>query len=115
MIVFEMVTGKIPFGKNAENTSEMDIYAGITSFKRGQKLSYPKEVPSALIDFVTQLLVPEPSGRLGVGADGIQKCKDHEWFEGFDWEALQSKTMKSPLADIATSYFNECMKAAVMS
>jgi serine/threonine protein kinase len=117
VIIFEMVTGNIPFGSNSDgtNSSEMDVFSNIMSFKKGQELPYPKDTPTALVDFVSKLLTPIPSERIGAGPAGFQNCKNHEWFKGFDWEALHARKMMSPLSEIAVSYFNECMKAAVMS
>ena len=36
----------------------------------------------------------KPSLRLGTDKPGV--LKKHPWFQGFDWEALEKKTMKSP-------------------
>jgi hypothetical protein len=33
---------------------------------------------------------------LRLGLDGNSQIKQHPWFDGFDWQALQDHTMKAP-------------------
>ncbi len=46
------------------------------------------------------LMTVQPSGRLGMSADGVDVgfalLRDHNWFAGFDWEALRARSMAPP-------------------
>jgi hypothetical protein len=33
---------------------------------------------------------------LRLGINGIAECKEHPWFDDFDWNSLQSREMKAP-------------------
>ena len=45
-------------------------------------------------DFTNRLIQRKTYKRLG--KQGIHELKNHSWFNGFDWEALEKKTMKPP-------------------
>ena len=45
--------------------------------------------------FVADLLMRAPALRLGYYA-GVDEIKNHEWFNGFDWEALEERRMQAP-------------------
>lgn len=51
-------------------------------------------------DFVDRLLQYNPEKRLGM--KGWDELKEHPFFKDatFDWEALESKKMESPLRDL---------------
>ena len=40
-----------------------------------------------LIDLIRRILVKENEKRLGFGTEGYETLKNHEYFEGVDWEA----------------------------
>ena len=46
------------------------------------------------VDFVNRLIQRKPYKRLG--KQGIHELKQHEWFAGFDWDALKKKKMSPP-------------------
>ena len=48
--------------------------------------------------YVQGLLTCDPALRLGNRKNGIQELRAHAFFQTFDWEALQNKTMEPPLA-----------------
>ena len=47
------------------------------------------------IDFLNQLLITNYSKRIGF--NNIYELKNHSWFNGFNWENLSKKKIKSPL------------------
>ena len=44
-------------------------------------------------DFMQRLLRKDPELRLS----NFDEIKQHQWFDGFDWNALQEKTMPAPI------------------
>lgn len=54
----------------------------------------PKGWSVEAADFTNRLIQRKPYKRLG--KQGIHELKNHNWFNGFDWEGLQNKTMKPP-------------------
>ena len=55
-----------------------------------------------LKDLINSLLKFDPNQRLG--AKGWQEIKDHAFFKGFDWKALESLEMESPLKDLVKKF-----------
>lgn len=59
---------------------------------------HEKDLPSGwsehAIDFINKTLMRKPSLRLGGDKPGV--LKKHPWFNDFDWEQFENKTMKSP-------------------
>ena len=50
------------------------------------------------VDFVNQLLLRKQYQRLGNDKPG--SAKNHPWFNGFNWEGLENKEVKSPFYGI---------------
>merc|ERR1712072_1402778 len=38
-----------------------------------------------------------PTERLGYQKDGINDIKKHRWYQGFDWEGLEARTLTPPI------------------
>ncbi|CAE7655361.1 Prkg1 [Symbiodinium sp. CCMP2456] len=58
-----------------------------------------KRGPERLIKALSR---PLPAERLPVKPGGIKHLQEHEWFEGFDWNALQAGEMPPPhVPDVA--------------
>ena len=83
ILIFEMVTGKPPFCEEDR----------VALFKSITNVSYimPDHLSDELKDLISKLLVRTPSKRLGSKA-----VRDHQWFKGFDWNALMNRDMKPP-------------------
>ena len=58
------------------------------------------------MDFFNQLMKRKQEKRLGYNA-GVSELKMHHWFDGFDWEALENKTMISPFIPESSSNFDK--------
>ena len=54
----------------------------------------PKGWSFEAMDFINKLLQRKPHKRLGI--NGIKDIKQHQWFIGFDWDALLKKKMNVP-------------------
>ena len=46
-------------------------------------------------DFITKLLIKNPSERLGT-EKGIEEFLDHPWLINFDWEKLKNRQIRPP-------------------
>ena len=87
-LIYEMLTGKLPFPIKREGRINMDIYK--------KKLPFPRHFNEDARDLITQLLVFDPRKRLGAGKDGAIKIKKHPFFDEIDWEALWNKRIIPP-------------------
>ena len=54
-----------------------------------------KDFSFQCIDFLNRLIVNDPRKRLGF--NNVDELKNHPWFDGYDWEKLEKKEIKSPL------------------
>lgn len=75
----------------------MQMYGRIIS----GKIRYPGHVDAKARSLLSGLLNLRPSRRLGGGRKGSEAIKCHEWFDGFDWEALLWKKLQAPLVPTA--------------
>ena len=47
-------------------------------------------------DLLSNLLVKDPSKRLGSGSEGSQEIRNHPWFSNISWDDIYNKTQKPP-------------------
>ena len=112
--LYNCLVGKRPFLPKGKNSlySEADedvIYDSIMSYAdaavadgshnalwSGRGGSHADHISTEACSLVEQLLAPCPADRLGMGADGYRKLKEHRWFGGFDWAALRAGEMIAP-------------------
>lgn len=64
----------------------------------------PKGWTHTAVDFINELIQRKPYKRLG--KQGILELKQHDWFEGFDWENLKNKKMKPPFVPNVKNVFD---------
>ncbi|KAI9206730.1 kinase-like domain-containing protein, partial [Polychytrium aggregatum] len=88
VLVFELVSGKTPFG---DDTSEK-IYENIQS----GSIKWHPLVKNAAKDLVRRLLDPDPVTRLGAGKEGPTEIKNHPWFKELNWKKVESRTAVPP-------------------
>ena len=84
VIGYELMTGKRPH----VFSSKEDLRNSIKSVKRCHG-----SCSEEFINFIFQLLINYPQKRLGY--NGIEEIQNHEWFNGFDWEQLKEKEIRS--------------------
>eukprot|EP00811_Abedinium_folium_P036343 NODE_905_length_2705_cov_16.142746.p1 GENE.NODE_905_length_2705_cov_16.142746~~NODE_905_length_2705_cov_16.142746.p1 ORF type:complete len:794 (-),score=177.35 NODE_905_length_2705_cov_16.142746:238-2619(-) len=91
IFAFEMLAGHPPF----ESNFPVQVYSKV--MKGIGKVAFPPKAQGAS-ELIKQLLKAEPSERLPVRTDGIQKLKKHEWFEtsGLDWDGILQLTASAP-------------------
>lgn len=61
------------------------------------------EWSDAAVDFINNSLLRKQNLRLGHDKPGA--AKNHPWFDGFDWQALENVTMKSPFFGIVLEIY----------
>ena len=89
---YEFVFGDRPY----EGTSRKELREEII---RKQARIHSNQIPDGwsreACDFINQLMQRKYEKRLGHN-EGIKELKNHRWFRGYDWEALEKKKLKSP-------------------
>jgi protein kinase A len=88
VLIFEMLASYPPF----YDEDPMETYKKILS---GQ-VEYPRHFSKEVIDLLSKLLHPKSTKRYGVIKGGAALIKNHPWFAGFDWDALDAKKIKGP-------------------
>ena len=103
-VMFEMLTGKLPFHIKRGVSPNLKIYEN--------KIEFPKNINEDAKDFISKLLVVDPKNRLGQGPDGSKQIKAHPFFKGANWEDAQKKKIIPPFIpeltdDIDLRYFDK--------
>ena len=89
-IVYLFMRNKLPY----EGHRGRDHYRlQVQSFQRTID-TVPEGWSQEAVDFVNSCIKNDPKERLGSGKDGINELKEHNWFEGFDWDELKSRQMR---------------------
>lgn len=89
-LIFKQYLNKVKIKKN---TNEIIInYKNITNYS------------NYCIDFLNKLIITDYKKRIGY--NNILELKNHSWFNGFNWNNLSNKTIKSPL-NFKNNYFNQ--------
>lgn len=96
-IVYEMMTGLPPY----YDKNRQELYNNIKNkeidFFDDKDLN-EKKVSDNAKDFLSKILVKDPSQRLGSGLRDAEDIKEHPWFseDGIDWPSILEKTEKPP-------------------
>lgn len=93
-LMFEMMTGFPPFF----STDREKMFKSIQTTKINMPNSMSTEARS-LVEGVSskQLLMKDPSLRLGGGPRGAEEIKDHPFFSGIDWNDVYNKQLTPPV------------------
>jgi serine/threonine protein kinase len=89
VLLFELTHGYAPFYAKDQTNTARNIIRG--------NYSIPSNFSQSLSDLIHKLLC-DPSRRLGRTQGGAAAIIKHQWFSGFDWDALLDRTMKTPYA-----------------
>ncbi|CAG9313369.1 PKG_10 [Blepharisma stoltei] len=89
IMLYEFLCGGVPFGEDLDDPYA--IYEKVLE----RKLSYPsfcsRNMPAKPI--IEQLLSKQPAMRTGGSIDNL---KNHQWFQGFNWEHLLTREIRPP-------------------
>ena len=88
IIMFEMLTGKLPFKFRYDTQPNLNIYK--------KKVVYPSWMEENAKDLIINLLTIEPDKRLGSGKNGAENIKKHPFFSDVDWDKALNKKLKPP-------------------
>ncbi|XP_072138120.1 cGMP-dependent protein kinase 2 [Mobula birostris] len=91
ILVYELLTGIPPF----TGPDPIEIYNMI--LKGMEKVDFPKQIPKRPAELIRRLCKVNPMERLGSKKNGINDIRKQKWFQGFDWEGLRTRKMKSLL------------------
>ncbi|KAJ9470634.1 Protein kinase DC2 [Diplonema papillatum] len=89
ILLYEMLVGYPPF----HDESPFRIYEKVLD----GKAQFPKWIDSRAKDIIKQLLIRDPTKRLGSRRLGVQDIKQHKYFYGIDWDVLLSKKIPAPI------------------
>ncbi|XP_015172635.1 PREDICTED: uncharacterized protein LOC107064455 [Polistes dominula] len=91
ILTHELLIGKPPFRAADHMTTYNKILKGI------EVVGIPNVVNKNANHFIKKLLRHSASERLGYLRNGIQDIRDHKWFSGFNWQALQRLALPAPI------------------
>eukprot|EP00479_Gromia_sphaerica_P013959 TRINITY_DN804_c0_g1_i5.p1 TRINITY_DN804_c0_g1~~TRINITY_DN804_c0_g1_i5.p1 ORF type:complete len:366 (+),score=74.24 TRINITY_DN804_c0_g1_i5:239-1336(+) len=89
VLIYEMLASYPPF----YDEDPLKTYAKIM---QGNPY-YPRHFTKDAVLLIKGLLESKPTQRLGVIQGGVDRIKQHAWFEGYDWEGLKNRTIKAPI------------------
>ena len=87
-VMYEMLCGKLPFAIRRGAKMSIKIY--------DQGVNYPVNMNSDAKDFIQKLLVVDPNQRLGSGPNGTQEIKNHNFFNGINWNDAKMRKIRPP-------------------
>jgi cGMP-dependent protein kinase len=99
ILTYECLMGTTPFVAS----DPMEGYRKIIKCR----VVWPSQFTAAARDFIDRLLCVDPSRRLGCLKNGPADVKNHPWFVGLDWRALEAKKLPAPHVPKIKSPFDD--------
>lgn len=91
VLIYEMLCGSSPFADDSND--QMKICKKIVK----GRYTYPGWMRDREAkDLVNKLLTQKVTSRLGCKRGGVDDIKQHKWFRGVDWAALEAKRIAAP-------------------
>jgi cGMP-dependent protein kinase len=91
ILMYELLAGTPPFTAS----DPMKVYNIIL---RGfDQIEPPRHINRTAVTLMKRFCRENPSERIGYQKDGINDIKKHRWFQGFDWEGLESRSLTPPI------------------
>lgn len=91
VILFEMLTGRLPFRCKGKHRNVKEICSQILS----EEPDIPYHVSDLGKDLIQQLLQKDVNKRLGV--ECIEDLKSHPFFDELDWEGIEAQKIQAPI------------------
>jgi len=94
VIIYEWLAGHSPF----EASTPMKIYQKI---RHGiDRVDFPSACRGDAGDLIKALLKRSPSERLPCLLNGTGNIRNHKWFQDFDWQHFEERTMDPPFVPV---------------
>ena len=106
IIMFEMLTGRLPFKFKLDGQPDLNIYK--------KKIVFPSWMEENAKDLIINLLNIDPEKRIGNGINGAENIKKHPFFNDIDWDKALNKELKPPFVpklddEIDIKYFEKSL------
>ena len=88
ILTYECLTGTTPFVAG----DPMEGYRKIIKCR----VPWPAQLSASARDFIDKLLTVDPTRRLGCLKGGAKDVRQHPWYQGLDFRALESKQLPAP-------------------
>ncbi|EDV21557.1 uncharacterized protein TRIADDRAFT_30166, partial [Trichoplax adhaerens] len=91
ILIFELLTGSPPFTSDDPMKTYNLILRGI------DRVDFPRKIGKNAQNLIRKLCKENPAERIGYQKNGIKDIQKHKWFQGFDWNGLRKRELKSPM------------------
>lgn len=88
VLIFELVSGKTPFGDDSSDKIYDNIQAG--------NIKWNTTIRGPCREVIGALLKVDPKDRLGSGIGGAKDIKAVEWFSTINWVKLEARQLTPP-------------------
>ena len=95
VMLYEMLTGSLPFYYDEEDTDHEDKRAKLGEKILNHEVDIPDDMSLDAASIVIKLLMKDPNQRLGSNGS-VKAVLWHPFFKGIDWKALQEKRVRPP-------------------
>ncbi|XP_023326889.1 cGMP-dependent protein kinase, isozyme 1 [Eurytemora carolleeae] len=97
ILMYELLAGTPPFTAS----DPMKVYNII--LKGIDQIDVPRHISRVAVTLMKRFCKENPVERIGYQKDGVQDIKKHRWFQGFDWDGLNAKTLTPPILPAVAS------------
>ena len=95
-MIYEMMTGYPPFDYDKEEDMDDDSADDKLEQKIiNDEVDFPDDMSLAAVSIVTKLLMKNSHKRLG-STGSVDAVRQHPFFKGINWQALQEKRVQPP-------------------
>jgi len=96
VMIYEMMTGYPPFDYDEEDDMDDDSADDKLEQKIiNDEVDFPEDMSLAAVSIVTKLLMKNSHKRLG-STGSVDAVRQHPFFKGINWQALQEKRVQPP-------------------
>ena len=89
VLIYEFLTCQTPFKGESHHETYTNIVKG--------KINFPRNMNKNAKDLIKRLCALNSKDRLGMGPTGIKEITSHSFFQGINWQKLESKRYHAPL------------------